>query len=561
MKIIVLFLALFTTSGIGATTAPDFSITTSDNQTLQLYQQCISQGKVVVLEAFFTTCPPCNSHAPLVEALYEQMLAAYPGKIEFILLSTQNSDTNIKVGQYKTSKGLTMPGAGANGGSTAALQPYTSGQFGQFLGTPTFIVIAPNSGEVYFDIRGNSASETMTLLRQKIAELQPPPPTYCPLKDFFNNNLQSVTLKVTAPGFDTVFSANNAYSVSNIDALKNKPYTITPQKNDNPLDGVTTYDLVLISKHILGIQALQCPWQRLAADVNCSGTITTLDIVTARKLILGISLELPCGSWRFLPESATTSNGQCADFLGVKVGDVNIVPCDQITTEPVEKAGFVLQVQDRYVQAGETVSLNLISTVPCNLNGLQAMLAYDPQKLTLDHIQSEKLRGFDSNAFNLDKRIDGKTPIVWIGPSNPRIDAGEIVLTLLITAKQGGTLSEMIRLSSQAADLPSEVYEASEKISPLEFLWQKDLKPQSPQETHFELSPNPTRGQFTLSSLSTESPQVVVTLIDLQGVVRFEEIFAAKEGRNTWTIDLVNPKSGMYYLRVNGALAGKVLVF
>ena len=114
MKNIVLFIALFTTAEMGATTAPNFTITTSDNQTLQLYQQFISQGKVVVLEAFFTTCPPCNTHAPLVQSLYSQMLAAYPGKVEFILLSTLNSDTNIKVGQYKTAKGLTMPGAGAS---------------------------------------------------------------------------------------------------------------------------------------------------------------------------------------------------------------------------------------------------------------------------------------------------------------------------------------------------------------------------------------------------------------------------------------------------------------
>jgi hypothetical protein len=34
-------------------------------------------------------------------------------------------------------------------------------------------------------------------------------------------------------------------------------FTIAPEKDDNPLNGVTTYDLVLISKHILGIRAVE----------------------------------------------------------------------------------------------------------------------------------------------------------------------------------------------------------------------------------------------------------------------------------------------------------------
>ncbi len=561
MKNIVLFIALFTTAEMGATTAPNFTITTSDNQTLQLYQQFISQGKVVVLEAFFTTCPPCNTHAPLVQSLYSQMLAAYPGKVEFILLSTLNSDTNIKVGQYKTAKGLTMPGAGANGGSTAALQPYTSGQFGQFLGTPTFIVIAPNTGEVFFDVRGNSASETMTLLGQKIASLQQPPPIYCPLNDYFNNNLQSVTLKVTAPGFDSTFSANNSYSVSNINALKNKTYTIVPQKNDNPLDGVTTYDLVLISKHILGIQALQCPWQRLAADVNCSGTITTLDIVTARKLILGINQTLPCGSWRFSPDSDTSSNGNCVQFLGVKLGDVNIAPCDQVTTAPIEKSGISIHIQDRSLRAGETVQVNLLVEEACSLEGLQATLAFDPQKITLDQIGSETLRGFDFNAFNLEQTDKGIAPIVWVGPDNPRIEAGATILTLRITAIQAGKLSEMIQLSPRL-EQRSEVYDdASDNSRPLEFVWRKDLEPHPPQGPNFNISPNPSRGQFVLSTFSAQSKQILIALIDPRGAVEFQETYNMLEGPNHWTIHLPHTRSGMYYLRVDGAFAGKVLVF
>lgn len=121
---------------------------------------------------------------------------------------------------------------------------------------------------------------------------------------------------------------------------------ITPSKNINPLNGVSTNDLVLISKHILGIQPLDSPYKLIAADANQDGKITTTDIVVLRKLILGIANELPNGrSWRFMPQNYTFPNPlnpfqppfperievpNTADpapsyfsFKGVKIGDVD----------------------------------------------------------------------------------------------------------------------------------------------------------------------------------------------------------------------------------------------
>ncbi len=81
-------------------------------------------------------------------------------------------------------------------------------------------------------------------------------------------------------------------------------YTVRflPSKNTDPLNGVTTHDLLLISRHILGLQLLDSPYKILAADANQDGKVSVLDIVTLRKLILGITDELPNGkSWRFIP--------------------------------------------------------------------------------------------------------------------------------------------------------------------------------------------------------------------------------------------------------------------
>jgi peroxiredoxin len=110
--LLLLLNAVFAHANTPPLPAPDFTVTTSDGQVKKLYQDYIQQQKVVVIEAFFTTCPPCSAHAPFLQSLYTEMQAAYPGQVEFILLSTLLTDTNIKVAQYKTNKGLTMPGCG-----------------------------------------------------------------------------------------------------------------------------------------------------------------------------------------------------------------------------------------------------------------------------------------------------------------------------------------------------------------------------------------------------------------------------------------------------------------
>jgi hypothetical protein len=57
-----------------------------------------------------------------------------------------------------------------------------------------------------------------------------------------------------------------AYQFSNAIPLAGN-YTVTPEKDDNPLNGVTTLDLALISKHILGIENLNSPYKIIAAII------------------------------------------------------------------------------------------------------------------------------------------------------------------------------------------------------------------------------------------------------------------------------------------------------
>jgi hypothetical protein len=121
---------------------------------------------------------------------------------------------------------------------------------------------------------------------------------------------------------------------------------VTPSRDDNPLNGVSTFDVVLITRHILGTQLLNSPYRMIAADVNQSGTITILDLIQIRKLILGITNSFPnAPSWRFVPsgyqfpeptnpwqetfpeviilDDLEENNVISGNFIGIKMGDVN----------------------------------------------------------------------------------------------------------------------------------------------------------------------------------------------------------------------------------------------
>ncbi len=139
-------------------------------------------------------------------------------------------------------------------------------------------------------------------------------------------------------------NANGQYLFGGLNAGLN--YTVRPVRDTNPVNGLTTFDLSIVNKHILNIEPMDSPWKIIAADVNGSNSVTTLDLLDARRVILALVANFPIvPSWRFFPATATFADPtrpfegglpaeqlqftnlqqsvQGADFIGVKVGDVN----------------------------------------------------------------------------------------------------------------------------------------------------------------------------------------------------------------------------------------------
>ncbi|MFN0037142.1 MAG: hypothetical protein ACKVUS_18960 [Saprospiraceae bacterium] len=72
--------------------------------------------------------------------------------------------------------------------------------------------------------------------------------------------------------------------------------------NYHPKNGLTLADIVSVGQHILAITPLAPPYAWIAADVTTSGSITTFDVVSMRKVFLGLVPDFPSGTWHFVPE-------------------------------------------------------------------------------------------------------------------------------------------------------------------------------------------------------------------------------------------------------------------
>ena len=122
-------------------------------------------------------------------------------------------------------------------------------------------------------------------------------------------------------------------------------FNVTASRDSDWTNGVTSYDLALLSRHILGIETFTNPYTLIAADVNRDGSVDALDLLIIRRLILHqISSFDGNTSWRFIPQTvpilsspnfplgtisenlqynALIQNITNANFIAVKIGDVN----------------------------------------------------------------------------------------------------------------------------------------------------------------------------------------------------------------------------------------------
>lgn len=354
-------------------------------------------------------------------------------------------------------------------------------------------------------------------------------------------------------------------------------YSIAPDKDQNPLNGVSTFDLTIISKHILGLESIASPYRIIAADANRSGSVTTFDIVELRKLILGIYPKLPnAPSWRFVPKSFVflqpdnpfvkgfpekierpnlPADRLDEDFVGIKVGDLNGSVTPNAQGQPEDRSGsdpVALETDDRTVQPGETFSADFWVKKP--VAGYQ--LTLETPGLSL--LDVEPGPGMSLEHFAMQSAA--------LAVSFEAARGRETHFRVAFKAEKSGPLSQMLHLSDRIAR--SEAYPLGQPLPPAEMRLQMNPTaavgtPQRGFEV-FANQPNPFGAETLLPFYLPNDAPVTLTVYDPAGRIVLLHSAEFPQGFRSFLVKKrdLGVASGVLYYRIetpDGAGAGKMV--
>jgi len=316
-------------------------------------------------------------------------------------------------------------------------------------------------------------------------------------------------------------------------------YSLIPERDDDPLNGITTYDLILLGRHLLEIDPLTSPYKLIAADINNSGTVTSLDMIALRRLILHIDESIENNtSWRFVeseyvfadptnpfastfPEISNfngITQSQIADFMAIKIGDLNgSATANQLAAGDTRSADgdLVFQLDEAELNVGQEYEVAFKAKDFAGVQGYQYTL--NLAGLELVDVKAGALRGLTADNFGMTNLNRGILTTSWNTQTAVTIADDEVLFTLVVKATEVIELSKALSVSS--ALTPAEGYsETSDKLAvSLRFGEEGAIGAEA--FTLHQNRPNPFGAETTISFTLPEAMDATLTIYDVSGRV------------------------------------------
>ena len=343
-------------------------------------------------------------------------------------------------------------------------------------------------------------------------------------------------------------------------------FSLIPEKDYFHLNGVSTFDLVLINQHILGTEILSDPYTIIAADANQSNSITTLDLVQIRRLVLLIDDAFQNSpSWRIfdknhifqdpsnpfsdMPDEVMNftdidQNINNADWIAVKVGDVNhSVQTLQLTgvDDRNFEETFSLSVENQIFTKDEIIEVNF-ETTEKNILGYQFALDFD--KTSLQLLEVKEGLAIAEN-FGLSKLDKGVITTSWNGEIQSTEQEKILLFRAIFSAKKSGQLQEALSLNN--ADLSAEAYSKNRQIMDVELSFYETVQP----FIVYQNSPNPFGERTTISMDLNKNSTINWQILDMAGKLILTGTKEGRTGANT--IEIIGQnlgESGIYLYQI-----------
>ncbi|HMQ85902.1 MAG TPA: T9SS type A sorting domain-containing protein [Saprospiraceae bacterium] len=340
---------------------------------------------------------------------------------------------------------------------------------------------------------------------------------------------------------------------------------------------VSTADIIVISRHILGVAPFSEAWQYVAADVDGSETITTLDQIAIRKFILSISTEYPGAPfWRFKScyydlgtgnpfanIDDTYSNfsfvqaGEEPCFQAIKMGNVTNDSC----AESNPHGELVINLVNGTVELNH---YNLLFKPQgfTNIAGFQFALRYEHSKLDYASLHAEDLPWVDNDIRYEVPTEPNLLKFVWFDESggSRTLNSNQEIMRLRFQ-KLLSLPNYLNGFSLDESELPARAWLADG--TPLQIVLQTggghapgSIKPAIPGEGSdwaIEAEPNPFEELLRLRINTTYTGAATLTIYDASGREMHRQDLDEGDNIQQLEIPTANWPAGAYYYRLQAA--------
>lgn len=322
-------------------------------------------------------------------------------------------------------------------------------------------------------------------------------------------------------------------------------YDLVPFKNDNPLNGVNTLDLIYMQRHILGQELLNSPYKMIAADVNKDGRISVADIQQTRKVILGIYDNFPDNhSWRlikgdyefpdtqnpfdgFIPETYHIDNlsgNMNIDWIGVKIADVDnsYQASGEENTVRTRSVGLTFNVKNQILPKGKAI-IPVYAGESKNLAGFQIALPFNgvSDVSVAPGVLSVHADNFVYDGHNL--------LLSWNTFDGQSIDKGDVLFFIYVDVDNETTVERVVDIWSDSV-LSPEYYDSSLIADRLG--WRIDRVESGDFEV-FGNSPNPWSHETNIEFIIPQNGSVEIRVTDVTGRMVYNKTSYFDAGRNS----------------------------
>ncbi len=376
---------------------------------------------------------------------------------------------------------------------------------------------------------------------------------------------------------------NGQYTFTNLPM--NETYYISATNNSDYMNGVSTLDLVLIQKHILTTQYLDSPYKIIASDANNDGDVSAIDLISIRKLILGVNIDFPNGqnSWRFVDETFNfadptnpfpydeiidfvnlSQNMSNQNFMAVKIADVtgNADPNNVIENEASVRSGESLDfiIDNERIEAGETFTIPVYAENFKSFVGYQFSINFDQDVADFNEVVSAQLGTTDAN-FGMINLQDGIIATSWNDVNTRNIANDEVLFELSFTAKADLELADFINFGS--SQIAAEAYTEDLDVRQIQLLFRGENGNLAAQFELYQNVPNPFAESTNIAFNLPDASKVQLSVFDVAGKLIYQDNMNAAAGYNQFEVlkSNLNTAGVMYYtIKADGFKATKKMI-